>query len=146
MRFWDSSAIVPLLVREENSDFLLDLREADSDMIVWWGTETECLSALARREREGGLDPQAVSLAERGLSNILGAAYEVQPNTELRRIARRLLMTHPLRAADAFQLAASLLFGGSLITELPFVTLDKNLSFAAAKEGFPLPAINLIPQ
>ena len=48
MRFWDSSAIVPLLVREENSDSLLDLREADRDMIVWWGTETECLSALAR--------------------------------------------------------------------------------------------------
>jgi predicted nucleic acid-binding protein len=80
------------------------------------------------------------------LSKILGSAYEVQPNTELRRIARRLLMTHPLRAADAFQLAAALLFGGSLITELPFITLDKNLSFASAKEGFPLPASSLIPQ
>jgi hypothetical protein len=55
-------------------------------------------------------------------------------------------MTHPLRAADAFQLAAALLVGGSLITELPFITLDINLSFAAAKEGFPLPASNLIPQ
>ena len=146
MRFWDSSAIVPLLVREEKTDSLLDLREADRDMIVWWGTETECLSALARREREGGLDRRATSLAEESLSKILGSAHEVQPNTELRRIARRLLMTHPLRAADAFQLAAALLVGGSLITELPFITLDKNLSFAAAKEGFPLPAINLIPQ
>ena len=145
MRFWDSSAIVSLLVREENSDSLLDLREADRDMIVWWGTETECLSVLARREREGGLDRRATSLAEESLSKILGSAHEVQANTELRRIACRLLMTHPLRAADAFQLSA-LLVGGSLITELPFITLDKNLSFAAAKEGFPLPASNLIPQ
>lgn len=146
MRFWDSSAIVPLLVREKSTDFLLGLWEADKDMIVWWGTETECLSALARREREGGLDRLSVSLAEESLSKILHAAYEVQPSVELRRIARRLLMTHPLRAADAFQLAGALFFGGSQVIELPFMTLDKNLSFAAAKEGFPLPASNLISQ
>ena len=105
-------------------------------MIVWWGTETECLSALVRQEREGGLDRRAMSLAEESLSKILGSAHEVQPNTELRRIARRLLMSHSLHAADAFQLSAALLVGGSLITELPFITLDKNLSFASAKEGF----------
>ena len=56
MRFWDSSAIVPLLVKEETSDFLLDLIQSDRDKVIWWGTETECLSALAHREREGGLD------------------------------------------------------------------------------------------
>jgi len=146
MRFWDSSALVPLLVREENTEALLDLIPADRDMVVWWGTETECLSALARREREGGLDRRAVSHAEESLSKILGAAHEVQPNTELRRMARRLLMTHPLRAADALQLASALFFGGSQISELPLITLDKNLSVAAAKEGFPLPASNWILQ
>jgi len=144
MRFWDSSAIVPLLLKEEASDFLWDLTQTDQEKVVWWGTETECLSALARREREGGMDRLAVSLAEENLSRILKAAYEIQPNIELRRIARRLLMTHPLRAADALQLASALFFGGTQIHELPFVTLDKNLSFAAAKEGLPLEAKNFL--
>lgn len=142
MRFWDSSVIVPLLLKEEASDFLLDLIQTDRDKVVWWGTETECLSALARREREGGLDRLSVSLAEANLAKILEEAHEVQPNLELRRIARRLLMTHPLRAADALQLASALFFGGTQITELLFVTLDKNLSAAACREGLPLAAID----
>ena len=143
MRFWDSSAIVPLLVKEETSDFLLDLIQSDRDKVLWWGTETECLSALARREREGGLDRQSVALAEANLSRILAEAYEIQPNLELRRIARRLLMTHPLRAADALQLASALFFGGTQITQLSFVTLDKNLSAAAGREGLPLAVLDI---
>jgi len=143
MRFWDSSAIVPLLVKEETSDFLLDLIQSDRDKVIWWGTETECLSALARREREGGLDRQSVAMAEANLSKILAEAYEIQPNHELRRIARRLLMTHPLRAADALQLASALFFGGTQIPELSFVTLDKNLSAAAGREGLPLAVLDI---
>lgn len=141
MKFWDSSAILPLIVKESTTQFLLKLKKSDDEMVVWWGTETECLSALARREREGGLDRAAVSLAEGNLAKILSRSYEVQPTTEVRRIARRLLMTHPLRAADALQLASALFFSGIQVPELPFVTLDKNLASAAGKEGFSLISI-----
>ena len=141
MRFWDSSAILPLLVKESTTQFLLELNKTDAEMVVWWGTETECLSALARREREGGLDRTAVSLAEDNLAKILSRSYEVQPTTEVRRIARRLLMTHPLRAADSLQLASALAFSGMQVPELPFVTLDKNLAASAGKEGFSLISI-----
>ena len=141
MKFWDSSAILPLIVKESTTQFLLKLKKSDDEMVVWWGTETECLSDLARREREGGLDRAAVSLAEGNLAKILSRSYEVQPTTEVRRIARRLLMTHPLRAADALQLASALFFSGIQVPELPFVTLDKNLASAAGKEGFSLISI-----
>jgi predicted nucleic acid-binding protein len=141
MKFWDSSAILPLIVKESTTPFLLELKKSDDEMVVWWGTETECLSALARRERESGLDRAAVSLAEGNLAKILSRSYEVQPTTEVRRIARRLLMTHPLRAADALQLASALFFSGIQVPELPFVTLDKNLSSSAGKEGFSLISI-----
>ena len=141
MKFWDSSAILPLIVKESTTQFLLELKKSDDEMVVWWGTETECLSALARREREGGLDRAAVSLAEGNLAKILSRSYEVQPTTEVRRIARRLLMTHPLRAADALQLASALFFSGIQVPELPFVTLDKNLASSAGKEGFSLISI-----
>jgi hypothetical protein len=141
MKFWDSSAILPIIVKESTTPFLLELKKSDDEMVVWWGTETECLSALARREREGGLDRAAVSLAEGNLAKILSRSYEVQPTTEVRRIARRLLMTHPLRAADALQLASALFFSGIQVPELPFVTLDKNLASSAGKEGFSLISI-----
>jgi predicted nucleic acid-binding protein len=141
MKFWDSSAILPLIVKESTTPFLLELKKSDDEMVVWWGTETECLSALARREREGGLDRAAVSLAEGNLAKILSRSYEVQPTTEVRRMARRLLMTHPLRAADALQLASALFFSGIQVPELPFVTLDKNLASSAGKEGFSLISI-----
>jgi len=32
-------------------------------MLVWWGSQIECVSALARLERDAALDPQAAMLA-----------------------------------------------------------------------------------
>jgi uncharacterized protein with PIN domain len=63
VRFWDSSAIVPLLVVEESSRRLQSLAAQDSAMLVWWGSAVECVSALARRERDGTLDDQVVAFA-----------------------------------------------------------------------------------
>ena len=64
MRFWDSSAIVPLLVRENATDMCLALlKESPSDILAWWGTTTECVSALSRREREGSLSGSAMGAA-----------------------------------------------------------------------------------
>ena len=52
MRFWDSSAIVPLLVEEGTSAGRHALLEADSEIVTWWTTYIECESALCRLERE----------------------------------------------------------------------------------------------
>jgi uncharacterized protein len=51
MRFWDASAIVPLLFAEPEREALLGRLERDSEMLVWWGTPVECASAIARRAR-----------------------------------------------------------------------------------------------
>ena len=56
MRFWDASAVVPLLVREPSTDALLELLREDDQIMVWWGTRVECVGALVRRFRPGGLD------------------------------------------------------------------------------------------
>jgi len=52
--------------------------------------------------------------------------------------ARRLLEIHPLRAADSLQLAAALVASEEKPSQLPFVSLDRNLARAAEKEGFEL--------
>jgi len=42
MRFWDSSALVPLFVLEERSPILEALVADDPDMVVWWASPVEC--------------------------------------------------------------------------------------------------------
>lgn len=137
MTFWDSSAIVPLLVREATSESMLTLLQEDREIAVWWGTETECLSALARCEREGKLTRADVTKADSTLKNLLAGAHEILPGNEVRRYSRRLLMTHPLRAADSLQLAAALLLAGEHPEQLLFITLDRQLAGVAQREGFP---------
>jgi predicted nucleic acid-binding protein len=136
MKFWDSSAIVPLLVAEPASQAMAATLEDDGELICWWGTPLECVSALARREREGSLTAAEVAAALRRLDALRTAWAEVQPTDRVRAIAIRLLRTHSLRAADAFQLAAAIATAEDHPETLPFVTLDAHLAEAAVREGF----------
>lgn len=136
MIFWDSSAVVPLLVAESQSAAALDLA-ASSGMVVWWGTPVELESAIARREREGllpGAGRARVLLAE-----LSGAWVEVLPSEDVRTESRRLVRVHPLRAADATQLAAALVWCARRPGGVALATLDASLATAAEREGFTLP-------
>ena len=138
MKFWDSSALVPLLVAEADSPRRAEALRADPVLIVWWGTAVECESALQRRQREGVLNGDAARQARAHLATLAAAWHEVMPSTALRTLAVRLLRTHPLRAADAFQLAAALTAADGEPRRLPFVCRDERLSLAADREGLPL--------
>lgn len=133
MRFWDSYAIVPLLVRQPATKVLEGLLNADSAMLVWWGTPVECVSALARIEREQALPPKDIEIALKRLHALAQSWHEIQAHPKVRSTAERLLRVHPLRAADALQLAAAL--ETIATTEMAFVCLDKRLGDAAAREG-----------
>lgn len=134
MKFWDSSALVPLLVAEADSPRRAEALRADPVLIVWWGTAVECDSALQRRQREGVLNGDAARQARAHLATLAAAWHEVMPSTALRTLAVRLLRTHPLRAADALQLAAALTLAPS--TGAPtFLTADLRLADAAEIEG-----------
>ena len=135
MRFWDSSALVPLCVDEPASRALLALAR-DDEMAVWWASVVECDSALARLERDGALAPVDANAAFRRLDVLKRAWVEVEPRDEIRELARRLLRVHPLRAADAMQLGAAHLAAERRPATLEIVTLDDRLRAAATKEGF----------
>ncbi len=136
MKFWDASAIVPLLIVERGSPALRAALADDPLMLVWWATEIECASALARLEREGLLDDQTVSAARKRLRQLVANWQEVDPSDELRETAARLLRVHPLRAGDALQLAAAFVAASGRPSSLDFVVLDDRLATAAQKEGF----------
>lgn len=141
MRFWDASAIVPLILDEPGRAALLELLERDSAMVVWWGTPVECVSAIARREREGHLSAAEAATALNRLKTLSSAWAEVAASEPVRNAALRMLRVHSLRAADSLQLAAAVVASESNAGSLPFVCLDDHLGDAADREGFPrLPA------
>ena len=136
MKFWDASAIVPLLVNETLSRNLQSILAKDSSMLVWWGSEVECVSALARRQREGVLDERTMEIALGRLRQLSAAWHEIDPSDLIRETAERFLRVHLLRAADALQLAAAFAAAERRPTSLEIVTLDDRLAEAAHKEGF----------
>lgn len=140
MKFWDSSAVVPLLVHEDATDAALARAREDPELAVWWGTPVECASAIARLERDGA-PPDRVAEAFARLDDLAHAWTEVEPHDEIRQVARRLLRVHPLRAADALQLAAAYLVSERRPLTLEIVTLDERVRLAALKEGFVAPAL-----
>ena len=137
MKFWDSSAILPLLLDERTSASVAAVYEDDERQIVWCLTEVEAVSALARRERQGGR-PVDVERARTTLKILSERWEEVTSVESVRTRAIRLLGTHGLRAADALQLAAALVFCDERTESLPFVCLDDRLAEAARKERFPV--------
>ena len=136
MKFWDASAVVPLLLDEPGRGPLIALVERDPVLVTWWGTVIECTSAIARREREAAMSlSQATRCLER-LRLLSTAWQEVGPVDAVRTIAQRLLRTHPLRAADSLQLAAAVVAAERDPSSLEFVCLDERLGEAAEREGF----------
>ena len=136
MRYWDSSALVPLCVEEQSTPHMRQLLTIDPIVITWWTTELECVSAISRLERDGRLAPQACAEALRRLQNMGETWNVVEPVVGILNTARRLLRVHPLRTADALQLAAVILSCRNQPRVFAFVCLDERLSEAAEREGF----------
>ena len=136
MKFWDSSAILPLLLWEPDTAIREAHLREDTDFIVWWGTRVECHSALRRRLREGGIGSEDRDRALARLSALAGSWIEVPPSEAVRLRAERLLVGHVLRAADGLQLAAALNAFQEQTVNQEFLTADSRLATAASAEGF----------
>jgi predicted nucleic acid-binding protein len=141
MKFWDASAVVPLLVAEPATSSVQRILTDDPVVLVWWGTAVECASALARLEREGALKEEAGDAAFERLKLFETAWHEVEASEAVRETALRFLRVHPLRSADALQLAAAFVASERRPPSLEIVTLDDRLMAAARKEGFRLAGI-----
>lgn len=136
MKFWDSSAIVPLCVKEPGSSTVRSLLAEDRSLVVWWATRVECVSSFMRQVRAGALSSTGERQAREVLTTLARSWIEIQPTEALRGTAERLLAVHPLRAADAFQLAGALEWCRRQTAETPFISFDARLREAAYKEGF----------
>jgi predicted nucleic acid-binding protein len=135
MRFWDSSAVVPLVVRQPSSAQTDRWLSADADVAIWTLTPVEVLSALRRLAREGSLGEDAARAGEDALGRIVPYTHVVIDVERVKRVAGGLLRLHPLRAADALQLAAALTWADGSPGDRVVHTFDPRLGLAASREG-----------
>lgn len=136
MRYWDSSAIVPLVLQQPTSSRLRALLRDDPQIITWILSDVEVLSAVCRLLREGDLSREDATSAASALEVLWQGLTVVAAVDAAKMRARRLLSTHVLRAADALQLGAAILAAYDAPSGWEFVCLDERLRVAAAAEGF----------
>jgi len=142
VKFWDASAIVPLLVAEASTRRLQAIAARNSGMLCggdprssafrpWPGSNVTAHSG------------RGLSFSLKRLRQLSAGWHEIDPSDAVREAAARFLRVHPLRAADALQLAAAFLGSERRPASLELVTLDDRLATAARKEGFTV--IDLAP-
>lgn len=128
-----------MLVRQKSSPLAEVWVSEDAGMTVWTLTSVEVLSAFRRLVREQGLEEERALIAERRLDELVRTCHVVVDVPAVKRLASRLLRFHPLRAFDALQLGAALLWAEGHPEGRTLHTLDTRLGSAAEREGFVVP-------
>ena len=136
MTFWDSSAVLPLVVEEARSTACRALRRAHPSIAVWALTRVEVASGIHRVAREGLIEQREVVSALARLNAMAHRWAEIGAVVQVRDRAERALRVHPLTASDALQLGAALLLVGERTKGRAFITADDRLATAALAEGF----------
>ena len=133
--FWDTSALVPLCVTQRSSQELRQLSRQYA-IVVWWATPVEARSAFARDLRSGILSSGEHEMALERLDRLGHTWREIVPNDSLRTLAEEIIGQYPLRAADAFQLAAAYTWSISRPFRRHLISGDRRLLGAAQAMGF----------
>jgi predicted nucleic acid-binding protein len=135
MRFWDASALVPLLVPEHASDAVARLLRADPEIVVAWTATSECISACVRRHRERVASDRQLAGALNRLRELSAHWNIAEPTSILRSAAEKLVARHALRTGDAIQLASATVTAEACGGALDLVCFDPRLALAATTEG-----------
>ena len=123
-------------MREPASAKVEPLLQRDPEMAFWWGAPLEWWEALLSAQRRQTISAADLQRAREVLDHLRVRGFEVQPTEDLRSRALRLLSVHPLKAADALELAAALIWCRERTQGAGFVSLHPPLRLAAAMEGF----------
>lgn len=138
--FWDTSALVPLCVQQQPSSAVRLLLQRYA-IAVWWSTSVEMRSAFERLLRTGHLSPLEYAAAGVRLERLRPAWRELQPAEALKHRAEALLISYPLKAADALQLAAAWTWCSGQLERCTFIAGDAQLLAAARLVGFQVIAL-----
>lgn len=135
MKFWDTSALVPLVTKEERTPDVQALIASDRNIAVSFITPVELTGTLWRRGRRWA-DQDAFRRSIFKAAELESNWTSVDEFNPVLKVARQLITLYVLRSGDAIQLASALFLCGGFPEDLPFVTLDSDLKAAARSEGF----------
>jgi predicted nucleic acid-binding protein len=141
MKFWDTSAIIPLIIDQACSSEIKEIFKPDTRMVVFWGTYIECHSALSRLHRENILTREGLRDAIKLLDVLNNYWTEILPGNLLKEQSVRVISIHGLKTLDSLQLASALIWTNKNPKGNGFVSLDRQLREAAGREGF-----NVLPE
>jgi predicted nucleic acid-binding protein len=110
-------------------------------VVAWWATTVEGCGAFVRLHREGLLSDAAFRVSCERLSALLSTSTEILPSGDVREIALQQLERFPLRAGDALQLAAALVWCGKRPRGRWFVCDDRRLAAAASSARFAVQSV-----
>jgi uncharacterized protein len=133
--YWDSSALVPLCISQSQT-VAAQILYAKYKIVTWWATQVEIVSGLTRLTRMGAMTQQQYLLSKPFVKNLAGEFVSIHESAGIAPSACRLLELHPLRAADALQLAAALEACEHNPLGFALITADQRLADAARQTGF----------
>lgn len=136
MKFWDASAVIPLVLSEPRSEEVRKIHSSDQEVLIWWGTPVEMVSAIARSEREGRISLTEMTALITLTREFASSCTVIEPVNAISERAQRLLCAHALRASDALQLGSALVALKDNPRNFSLVSLDTRLRSAATREGF----------
>lgn len=144
--FFDASALVKRYLREAGSEWVRQiLTDEQPRVFVSSLSGAEVVAAIMRKGRSGEVSPSERDKALNAFRREFTTSYAHVPSeSAVIHKAMDLLLTHPLRAYDAVQLASAL-----SLPPLPrgialaFVAADERLLAVAKKLGLPIENPNL---
>jgi predicted nucleic acid-binding protein len=132
LAFWDSSALLKLLVEEQGTDVAVALWDGATAVVACRLAVPEVSAALAAAERSGRIDPERRRVAAREWQRYLAALDILEVTPAVGDHATDLAVAHPLSGADAVHLAAALALPDRALV---VATWDRRLASAASAEG-----------
>ncbi len=133
--FWDASALAHVCVPGQITRSARELIRTDT-IAVWWSTPLEVRSVLNRVRREGAISSSAVRASWERASGLLSACLTIPPTDAVKELASAQLDRFPLKASNALQLAAALVWCKQSPRGRRFICNDRQLLTAATASGF----------
>jgi uncharacterized protein len=130
--YFDSSALVKLLVQEEGSDLVAELWDGCDAALASRLAYPEVCAALAAAGRNHDLSHDDLDLAEQAWEQYWASVRPVELSATVERRAGQLACTHALRGADAVHLASALALADP---DLVIAAWDRRLHAGAANAG-----------
>jgi predicted nucleic acid-binding protein len=134
MLFWDSSALLAIILHESSAALLRPFLDEDPEVASSFITPLEIVSTIWRRQHADLFSLAQVQDVDQ-LYSVITKNWITLGDTRTIDVALRLVARQPLRTGDAIQLASALEVADREGVMLPFVTLDEELGAAARAEG-----------